>query len=292
LRLSHHTGFGDWIQISRSFSPQETDEITEIYWTRPFHAALREALHHCPEYDHVTHLYVFDEPLPDFLEGTATNRFLSILHRRGFFGSPLLYHEVADRPKRLPKDYVIVHPSTPFNVPEQRTHRDMGQDEWQHVFAFLDRLGCRGIVLNSTDEGTTPKDKRLLNLSGKTTFAEAVEVVKKAIGYVGIDSWMALLSGEFLPTDRLFVRTRNQYMIDHPWLYFPCARPTLVRSLGDEPLVLRSKPDFNGGYPLVQAVCRCLIGTRVFAKHEIFDCEPQKAEQLIRRGTVIPYEIK
>lgn len=147
-----------------------------------------------------------------------------------FTGSSLLRHELANVQKfGLPARYAAV---CPYSSDKRDAGRDFSAADWRGCLAALERAGLPGVVLNEGGDAV-PDDPRLINLTDKTTFLEAAEVLKGASQYVGIDSSLSILAAQVFPADRLAVKTVNPHCLANADCYFAPHKtfPFLVTSI-------------------------------------------------------------
>lgn len=122
-------------------------------------------------------------------------------------GSTALRYELADVTHlELPPRFFVIFPQTDDNLPPERnfTTRD-----WLDALGWIDNAGGRAAVIlgGPVDESDrfrrpepNPRSAELdvLDLRGHTSILESIEVLKRAEGYLGIDSWLSV------PASRLF----------------------------------------------------------------------------------------
>lgn len=54
-----------------------------------------------------------------------------------------------------------------------------------------------------------------------TSVLQSMEIVKKASGYIGVDSWLSVVAGWHLEADRLKIKCINQNGISNRKCYWP-----------------------------------------------------------------------
>jgi hypothetical protein len=118
-----------------------------------------------------------------------------------YYGSSLLEHRLAD-PKLPDGRYAVVVPRSTWFSPAGRA---FDSDDWDACLAALDLHGLTGVVL-CRYKTPIPHHPRLLDFQGQTTLPEAVEVLKAAEGYLGIDSWASVLASKLFPARRMSVK--------------------------------------------------------------------------------------
>lgn len=136
---------------------------------------------------------------------------------REYNGSSFLKHTLADISRlELPDRFVVVVPHSP-NDPRMRG-RNFTEEEWAVVTGWLEREGVHGVILNQGDPCEF-RHPRLVDLTGVTTMPESIEVLKKAEGYVGIDSCLSVLAAKLFE-DKLIIKSRNPHCYRHKHIYF------------------------------------------------------------------------
>jgi hypothetical protein len=126
-------------------------------------------------------------------------------------------HFVSVEHIELPLRYVAVQAHTHY--PDFEGRRDLDRDDWDALLRYLRRQNLLGVVLGA--EGRhVPSDPFLIDLTRRTSVLESVEVVKAATGYVGIDSWLAIVFAK-THVEQFFVKSVNpQFLRD--FYYAPC----------------------------------------------------------------------
>ena len=132
--------------------------------------------------------------------------------------------EVPDRP------YVAVVPHSTWYAPPGRA---FDAADWRALFAGLDRHDILGVVL-CREPIPVPAHPRLIDLQSRLTVTQSVEVLKRAEGYMGIDSFMSVLAAKLFPAARLSVKCvpgcwgwQNARHYFAPWTSFPWLTPKL-----------------------------------------------------------------
>jgi hypothetical protein len=131
-------------------------------------------------------------------------------------GSSFLAHRLADPPP-APCPYAVI-------VPRSRgfgrwSGRDFDAGDWKRALGFLDAHDLAGLVLTEGAEAI-PASPRLVNLQGKTTLAESIELLKGATAYLGIDSCLSVLAAKLLPAERLAVKSTNNHAYQWARTYY------------------------------------------------------------------------
>jgi hypothetical protein len=295
MELSHIHGTGDFFQADSYWSPARRRDLSRIYWAARCREALQPAIEANPEYAHVEHVQIdVADVHPRFSRVPTTYFEAGIHHRRPFVGSSFLRHTLASIDHLhlwVPDRYYFITPSTPFNFDSVRIHRDMKVDEWGPLIAELDRRHAYGLVVNSSP-GSIPESPRLINFQGKTTISEAVEILKRADGYFGVDTCFAILAAQLFPADQLWVRTRNPWLLANRWTYYAThdSYSWLVPAFGEPAHPDPGRPALKPGMVVVQLTVPVLLLTRHFSAGDLVEVEPAKARVMIARGHAAPHE--
>lgn len=116
----------------------------------------------------------------------------------------------------LPVNYYVI---SPYSSDKRIKTRDFGDDDWAATIYYLIKRNKNAVVLNSGNE-YVPNNPCLINLSGKTSFIEAVEVLKKANGYIGIDSSLSVLAAKIFEYPNLIIKSRNDHCYSNKHIYY------------------------------------------------------------------------
>jgi|LakMenEpi03Aug12_release.lakeMendotaPanAssembly.Ray.scaffolds.fasta_scaffold15092_6 hypothetical protein len=116
----------------------------------------------------------------------------------------------------LPSNYVVV---LPYSTDKRIKKRDFTEEDWNQILKTLKDSQIKGVVINSENE-EIPESDLLINLSQKTTLTEAIEVLKMAKGYFGIDSWMSVLAAKLFDIPNLQIKSQNEHCYNNSAFYF------------------------------------------------------------------------
>lgn len=58
-----------------------------------------------------------------------------------------------------------------------------------------------------------------------TTILQSIEILKKSSGYIGIDSWLSVIAGWVLPSDKVKIKCINNHGIENACCYWPSLDP-------------------------------------------------------------------
>lgn len=112
----------------------------------------------------------------------------------------------------LPEKYVVIMPESEHKYWD----RDFNKEDWQNTKIFLEKNDLKGVILNSEKIKCS---KEFINLSGKTTFLETLDILEKGIGYIGIDSCLSVIAAK-LPYKYFKLKTNNKYLIEWKHIYY------------------------------------------------------------------------
>jgi hypothetical protein len=287
--LTHGVGVGDFFDVDSVWSDERRAALTTVYhswWGSEGSRAFLDVMQSCPAYQHVEHCGT-SYPTERVEGSVLTLRDQPILHRLTYHGSAFLKHTLeCEVPHDLPEAFVYVQPSTPKNGAScDRWIRD---EEWNSVLDRLEEWGLPGLVVNLPGgKATVPDHPSLLNWSGRTTMPQAVEILKRASGYLGVDSCFAILAAQLFGPDRLAIRTNNPYVIEYPHLHYPPHTDFafLYPAFGQNPHTL-PLPSREPTLVLDLKV-NCLIGTRTHIGGGRVEMPRERALKYIAAGHAV-----
>lgn len=132
-------------------------------------------------------------------------------------GSSFLEHKLAEVDRfGLPEQYVCV---SPFSSDKRLRTRDFDEGDWAETARMLRECGVRGVVLNRGPEAV-PAAPEFIDLTNRTTILEAVEILKGACGYVGIDSFLSVLAAKLFNHPQLVIKSNNDHCYQNLQCYF------------------------------------------------------------------------
>lgn len=127
-------------------------------------------------------------------------------------GSSFASNYLAELPA-LPTEYAAIHPASVDNV-QQRSFTDQ---DWDATRQYLKQQNLRGVVIGRNVE--VPHG--FINMVGKTSIPEAVEIVRRAKAYVGIDSYASVIASKVLTSVQIKVKSLHQrYLLPHAAIYY------------------------------------------------------------------------
>jgi hypothetical protein len=292
MKYSHTHGLGDFALIESHMSESERDSIEEILYGffDKQSQALRDLIEACPRFDHVRHGYLsYPTERRKGYESTYANA--GILHLKTFTGSSFLKYPLTEDLPELPERFDFVNVDTALNLKSHRRTRDIHPDEWPAILKRLeDRQTC-GVLVGISTEGALPESTSLIDLRGKTTILQAVEILKRSSGYLGIDSCFSVLAAQLHQPKDLLIRTLNPNLQYRACEFF--APHQAVDFLTPE----IGKPRHAVCYPverladgvIVESLRNVLVGNRNHGLGERFEVNRERAERMIQDGQAIPY---
>lgn len=150
---------------------------------------------------------------------------ISVLFRtsilQNFKGSSLLKNKLASISHQLPEKYIVICPSSTLRAVNSR--KDIETSEWENILFHLIQTDRYAVVLGLADPTCeVPNNHRVINLLGKTSFAESVEILKSATGYIGIDSALSVLAAQKFDASQLLIKSCNPILsFTKQYYYFP-----------------------------------------------------------------------
>jgi ADP-heptose:LPS heptosyltransferase len=132
-------------------------------------------------------------------------------------GSSFLKQKLAEISRfDLPKSYVVI---CPCSTDKRLANRDFDVKDWTECLKWLEKIGKKGVVLN-TGKDSIPSSDFLIDLSNQTSINEAVEVLKSACGYIGIDSSLSVLATKLFFGPTLQVKSVNPHCYRYAKCYY------------------------------------------------------------------------
>lgn len=218
-------GIGDIITLEATMTDEYRRSITRMYWATPAKPQMSPLFAKLPSFpnlqDHVSLWNSYEDGsvfhniedayenslyrhlLVGPVEDWSTNK--RFCHPQPFNYSSFIKYKLANLDKfNLPTDYIVVCPySTVATKDVQEWRRFLGKD-WKWLLKHLDKNKTYGVVLN-TGADLVPESKWLINLSNKTTLAEAIEITKKASGYMGIGMAFSVIAAQMLEPENIVI---------------------------------------------------------------------------------------
>lgn len=243
-------GIGDFFVLESNFSDFMRKSFSKIWWASRVQHFIRDIWQLLPNYPKINHHFLWYDWESVFCWNykTEVSAFLSSRgihapwHRLPAFVWPLMYpiirshqhfwksessflkYKIADISKfNLPNKFYVICPYSSYNKKfNNHLHggqRDFSHIEWQAVINYLKKRVIKGIVLNIGADWI-PDSPVLINLSNKTILSESIEIMKKAIGYIGIDSCMSVLAARLFHASNLYIKSTHGHCYNWKDVYF------------------------------------------------------------------------
>jgi hypothetical protein len=234
-------GLGDVLALESYMSDEQRGRLHTICYATNKRHLIRPLFDALPNYPSLrSHLTVWDDfsafwcflskeeccrrlsPVPPELaaaeDWSILPKFAAIrAGRLSFNRSSVLVHPMADVSGLvLPDRYVAI---CPYSSDKRVRERDFDDADWAATLFWLVKKGLTGVVL-TTGGGYVPDTPSLVNLSDRTTVPEAIEVLKRAVGYVGIDSSLSVLGAKLFDPPMLAVKSRNDHCYANKGVYY------------------------------------------------------------------------
>lgn len=235
-------GIGDVLALECFFPEKDKQELNRIYYATKASKPLMEVFEALkPAYpnlqyqqsiwDDFEELFAFHdksevgqhfESLPDdwplVADWSVNSKFNQI--NEGLYeytGSSLLKVKLADVSKfGLPEAYLVLAPTSDNN--KNRSHRNFSAYEWAETLRYLERYGFKGVLLGTSELGFEKSDQ-VIDLTGKTTMPESLEILKGSKGYIGIDSSLSVLAAKVFD-EHLTVKSFGQHLWKWKHIYY------------------------------------------------------------------------
>lgn len=137
---------------------------------------------------------------------------------RPYTYSSFVQHPMANIHRfKLPGIYYVVCPYS--NNDKRDMRRDYDSADWGQTLKILKNRGVFGVVINQGSE-RIPQDPNIINLSNLTSMREAVEITKKAWGYIGIDSAFSVIATKVLKPETIIIKSVNDHCFRWAHAYF------------------------------------------------------------------------
>lgn len=236
-------GIGDFIAVESFMTDEERSKINKIYYATHKKESIESIVKSLPNMNHIKmHEVIWDdfskfwcffskeecinkmksigrtipidlELAEDFSISKKFKQFseIEIVYNE----SSLLKYNLADISKFiLPEFYLVI---CPYSTDKRIKDRDFNSCDWNELINWIKKLGIQGVVLNYGQD-FIPECPEIINLSNNTTIQESIEILKKSIGYIGIDSSMSVVASKLFNKNILNIKSVN----DHCYKWSKC----------------------------------------------------------------------
>lgn len=235
-------GIGDTFAVESFLSDEERTKITTIYYATNKSKEIEELWRKLPNYPNLRHhITVWDDfskfwcfySMNGYITYCKKNKIklqISLTHTTDLsisimFGkinrkdiaynnSSFINHSLTNY-DNLPQEYVVI---CPYSNDKRTSGRDFSLNDWKECLNFLETNNKKGVVLNKGNE-ISPIHEKLIDLNNKTTIVEAVEILKKSNGYIGIDSALSVLATK-LNLPLLKIKSNNSHLYNNLRCYY------------------------------------------------------------------------
>lgn len=116
----------------------------------------------------------------------------------------------------LNENYSVVFPSTK----NTRNRRFFNSTDWIETIKILKYYKYKGVVLGN-ENFKIPKENNFINLNGKTSILESIEIAKKAKMYIGIDSFLSTLAMQVFEEDKIYIKSTENHLYNNAKFFSP-----------------------------------------------------------------------
>jgi len=210
-RLLLSGGIGDFLVIESFCTDQNWEPVKTFINGSSAPLQVEQLLQTIPTFAPETTIFIEREPIPKRrYDGLAyrlrASRVPGIDHynfwifrsqvkrrKRHYRGSSFLTRDLGCTTSqfKLPKEYVVIFPTT--NNHSKRHIRNFQPNDWIATKNILANYGLPGVVLGHQQQ---VEDKQLINLTGATSLLESIMILREAVGYIGIDSFLSVLAAK------------------------------------------------------------------------------------------------
>jgi len=209
-------GIGDFLAVESMLTPEERESVDTAYYAAPAANEIAAILTALPNYPRLKNHWILPTYSHTFYDSGEVARGLNWnrpanmqdLSIRDFFplnrpyaGSSVLTKALAN-PAVPDRPYVVVVPHSTWFMPAGRA---FDAADWDSLFRTLDKRDLVGVVL-CRDAVPIPSHPRLIDRQGQLTILESIETLKRADGYLGIDSWCSVLAPKLFPANRIAIK--------------------------------------------------------------------------------------
>jgi len=116
----------------------------------------------------------------------------------------------------LNEEFCVICPTTT----NTRDRRFFTNKDWEETVKILKTNKIKGIVIGD-NKSNIPKTKEIIDLTGKTTIIEALEITKKSKCYIGIDTFLSTLAMQIFPEENICIKSTEYHLLENIKLFSP-----------------------------------------------------------------------
>lgn len=220
-------GIGDCLSLESFWSPRFKNSIKHLYLACRNASLIKEIFSKIFEVP-ITILWQKRFPFFCFHNEQEVRRYFNLpsvqdwsievrfpqLNKQTFYGSSTLNQTLAEC-RTFPKPYIIIVPDSPNQTRDYR----MNQNDWNKTIQTLEQQDKLGVILNN-GEPSKVQHERLIDLTNQTGILESIEILKKADGYIGIDSFMSILAVQKMDRGNIRIKSTNPHLYRHKEVYY------------------------------------------------------------------------
>ena len=113
----------------------------------------------------------------------------------------------------LPDKYIAI---CAWGIKQKRKEFDL--NDWEEVFKILQKHNIKGVLINdqvwycqkSWYFNKVSTNEHIIDLTGKTTIFEAMEIVKNAKGFLGYDGLLSIIATQSLAEDSIMIKAKDE----------------------------------------------------------------------------------
>jgi hypothetical protein len=233
-------GLGDIFALEATFTDDYRKSIGRMYWATRSRSQMAPLFTRFPNYPYLKeHLSLWESFDNGLCFKTLEDAFATTLHQHLVVGpvedwsvfkhfyypqpftynSFIKYNHANISSFNLPEEYIVICPYSNVNKPSIQEWKRFLEKDWEWLFKHLSKKKVYGVVLNAGDD-FVPENKWLIDLSNKTKLTAAIEIVKSASGYIGIDMAFSVLAAQLMPAEKMIVKTRNVVLWGFKHVYY------------------------------------------------------------------------
>lgn len=230
---------GDFITIESFIPENKVKQIKKIYFATPKANEIIRLLKHLPSWKAETEIIWDDWTSIPYIENKEhLNKLLNkkpnnwdkvidysiftIFNKdliKNFKGSSFLKNKLTDISQELPEKFIVIAPTTVQRGKHFR--KDIDAIEWDNISRYLDQTDQYAVVLGMFEQDYfVLTNKRIINLIGLTSLEESIEIIKKANGYIGIDSFLSVLASQLFDKDRIIIKSLSPHLMHSKKYYY------------------------------------------------------------------------
>ena len=97
--------------------------------------------------------------------------------------------------------------------------RRFSNRDWDWLLEHLEAIATPGVVVNIGDD-PVPRSKWIIDLSNETRLADAIEIIKRAKGYIGIGSAFSVLAAQIFQSSDILISGVEKQLWAYRHVYY------------------------------------------------------------------------